>query len=377
VKITIIDTIPFAYDIDFPLHHPLGAGNSAICYLSKELQSRGHQVTVFNASKEPSDKHGVAVRPNPDLRDAAEHLNGQDVCIVASGACGAHLRGAGIKAPLVLWTQHAHDQPAIQNLHKPVERYSWDAIVYVSDWQRKHYEHVFAMPPDKAKIIRNGISPAFETVERRLPFYNDDRPPVLAYTSTPFRGLQTLLSAFPRIREAIPGAWLFVFSSMKVYQKTEDQDDFWCFYELCRLMDGVRYEGSLGQQDLACALSKCDVLAYPSIFSEGQCVAIGEAMAAGCAVFTTTLGALPEVYGDLATMTRWDGESLVRRYADDVIAGIKAMRENPQEALAQRQRRIDFVHKNFLWKNIAEQWETWLTELVRRSTATATQKIAS
>lgn len=372
MKITFLDTIPFSYDIDHPLHHPLGAGNSAICYLSKELQFRGHHVTVYNGSKEPSDLHGVAVRNHGNISPHA--LNSQDVVVVCSGAVGSRLRNEGVTVPLVLWTQHAHDQPAVQLLRSPAERYAWNAVAYVSQWQRKHYEGFFGVPPDKAKIIPNGIARPFEVVERRTPFYYEDRPPVLAYTSTPFRGLMTLLSAWPRISEAIPGIHLNIFSSMKVYQKSQDDDDFGYLYLADRVYPDITYIGSLGQRDLARALAYCDVLAYPSTFAEGQCVAIAEAMAAGCAVFTTSMGALPEVYGGYATMTEWQGDGLVRRYADDVIAGIKAMQEDPIKALADRKKRIDFINENFLWHNLAKEWEAFLTRL---SMPNGSVKIAS
>src|SRR6185312_6187435 len=46
----------------------------------------------------------------------------------------------------------------------------------------------------------------------------------LAYTSTPFRGLDVLLDVFPRIRAACPDTELDVFSSMRVYGMAEEDD---------------------------------------------------------------------------------------------------------------------------------------------------------
>lgn len=374
MKLSFIDTIAFDYDIDYPLHSPLGAGNSAICYLAKELAKRGHEVTVFNGCRVETEAHGVRVCNIGGLDDPKHFLNTQDVAIICSGAVGTNLRNAGVNVPLVLWTQHAHDQPGIANLRNPQERYAWTGIAYVSDWQKKHYEAFFGMPPDRGVILRNGVSPAFEDVELTEPWYLSRGAPILFYTSTPFRGLQTLLSSFPAIRAAIPGTQLRVFSSMKVYQKTPDDDDFGCLYELCRMMDGVEYVGSLGQQWLASEIARCDALAYPSTFPEGLCVAMLEAMAVGAEIFTTTLGALPEATGGHARMIDMT-DGLARKFAEMVIEGLRECERDPQAALKRRDQRLEYIRNKFLWRDIAAQWDEWLTKL--SSTATATRKLAS
>ena len=48
--------------------------------------------------------------------------------------------------------------------------------------------------PERITILRNAVAPAFETLQRRAPpFFRTGAPPILAYTSTPFRGLAVLL----------------------------------------------------------------------------------------------------------------------------------------------------------------------------------------
>ena len=376
MKISFIDTIKFDYDIDYPLNHPLGAGNSAICYLAKELAKLGNDVTVFNSCSVPSVAHGVSVRNIEELQGPAEFLNGQDIAVVCSGAVGFNLRQSGVTVPMVLWTQHAVDQPAMQALRDPRERYAWTAFAYVSKWQKKLYEDVFGCPPDRGMILPNGVSTAFETVVHRYPWYVEGRPPVLFYTSTPFRGLQTLLSAFPAIRRQT-GASLRVYSSMKVYQKPDHEDDFGCLYEMCRLTDGIEYHGSLGQRELAGAIANADALAYPSTFAEGLCVAMLEAMAVGAEVFTTALGALPESSGGHACMIPVT-EGLAHRFAEMVVKGIQECERDPDAALKRRAKRVAYIADKFVWHKIAKEWNVWLETLAsRRSTPTAVLKTAS
>ncbi|PSB28911.1 hypothetical protein [Stenomitos frigidus] len=80
------------------------------------------------------------------------------------------------------------------------------------------FQQQFAIDSQRIRILRNGISRAFHSDSSRSLMLTSQKqyPPVLAYTSTPFRGLGILLELFPAIRRAVSGAILKVFSSMNV-----------------------------------------------------------------------------------------------------------------------------------------------------------------
>ena len=122
-------------------------------------------------------------------------------------------------ARLVLWTQHAADQPAMQPLAESEVSALVDHFVFVSGWQQAGYEHAFALSPQRCRVIGNAVGPAFAGLfaDGRTALAAKAWPPRLAYTSTPFRGLETLLDVFPAIRAAVPGVTLGVYSSMQVY----------------------------------------------------------------------------------------------------------------------------------------------------------------
>jgi len=380
MKITFVDTIAFNYSsVDHPLNFPMGAGNSAICYVAKELSANGHEVTIFNGCRQPGESHGVKIRNLSELLTGAPGnlaINKQDIAVVCSGAIGEQLRRSFVQIPMVMWTQHAHDQPGINPLINKTERDAWNGIVYVSEWQRAHYEHVFGLKGFTYAVLPNGVAPAFEKVKPDAPWYQAERPPRLVYTSTPFRGLMELLSAFPAIRKAT-GAQLRVYSSMKTYQKTEEEDDFTCLYRYCDSLDGAAYVGSLGQEQLAEELSWADALVYPSTFAEGLCVSMLEAMSLGLAIFTTNLGALPEVAREHAKYCERMGYGLSGRFADLVIEGLRNLKRDPDKAMRERAARIDYTRERFTWNNIAVGWERWLTELTRQSGPIARLKTGS
>ena len=279
LRIAFMDRTRMAYVADTPLEQPLGGSQSALCYLAVELSRLGHAVTVFNDIASPCESRGVAFR---HLSEALQrgHINGFDCVIIQNFAGASSLRREmNATVPLILWTGHAHDQPAMQHLHSPVERKSWSAFAFVSKWQREHYEKTFSIPRKKSRIMRNAVSPAFAGLAAGIPWFADGRPPVLFYSSTPFRGLDVLLQAFPRIRDAVPGTVLRVFSGMEVYQVPPEDDRFRPLYDQCRTTEGVDYAGPCGQARLAQELAGSAAFAYPSTFAETSCIAALESMA--------------------------------------------------------------------------------------------------
>jgi glycosyltransferase involved in cell wall biosynthesis len=163
----------------------------------------------------------------------------------------------------------------------------------VSEWQAAYFCQAFGLDPARIGIRRNAVSPACADLFGGNPILPaKEGPPTLCYTSTPFRGLDRLLVAFPRIRAAVPDARLEIYSSMGIYDALLDPHE--PLYEAARSSPGVTYHGSVAQPALAQALRRATMLAYPNTFPETSCIAVMEAMAAGCAVATSYLGALPE-----------------------------------------------------------------------------------
>ncbi len=102
-----------------------------------------------------------------------------------------------------------------------------DGIALVSNWQRDRFHQHFGINLIRTQVLRNAIAPSFSELfsSSTSIFAQKSNPPILAYTSTPFRGLDILLEVFPRIRLAVPGTRLKIFSSMKVYQVGEAEDE--------------------------------------------------------------------------------------------------------------------------------------------------------
>jgi glycosyltransferase involved in cell wall biosynthesis len=215
-------------------------------------------------------------------------------------------------------------------------------------------------------VLRNGISPAFTGLfaDGESVLAAKARPPVLAYTSTPYRGLDVLLEAFPRIRKEVPGARLKVFSGMAVYQMAaaEEEQRFGALYRRCRETEGVEYVGPVAQPALAAELRQAAVLAYPNTYPETSCIAVLEAMAAGCRVVTSELGALPETTAGFARLVPAAGSREL--YLDRFVAEVaQALAEDGDEAEDRLLRQVAHVHHEHTWPALAAGWAECLTRL--------------
>lgn len=368
MRIAFGDLLPWDYHVLSVETTPLGGSQSAACYLARALAALGHEIFFVNDTRSPGRYAGVTCLGWQSF--ASKSLRELDldvfVCLPGAGS-GKLLREAlGAKTRLVLWTQHRVNQPAVEPLAQPEERESYDAFAFVSEWQRDEFRLGFGLPLVRTQIMRNAAAPAFvDLFPANRPILPEKaRLPVLAYTSTPFRGLNLLLDAFPAIRQQVPEARLRVFSSMAVYQQTaaEDQEKYGALYQRCRETPGVEYVGGLDQPSLAREMQSVAVLAYPNTFPETSCIAALEAMASGCRIVTSALGALPETTAGFAELisTEQARESYLREFVVRTVKLLQQWQRNEADTEALLRRQVDFIHRNATWDLRAKEWSGWL-----------------
>ena len=385
MRLAFVDPIDWDYTVQTAFERPLGGSQSALCYLTAALARRGHKLFVFNNTTTPGRFLDVRCF---DLRSAtADFLEGlrlDAIVVLNAPASAAQIREGMTDVPqLILWSQQAADQPAVACLSDGSVRESHDAFVFVSQWQLAQYTQQFRVLPEKCHVFCNAIAPSFERLfspgERILAAKS--RPPVLAYTSTPFRGLELLLDVFPNIRDAIPGVTLKVFSGMQVYHVApqEDQHEFGQFYDACRRIEGIEYLGSISQPELAGQLRDITMLTYPNNFAETSCIAVMEAMAAGCQIVTSQLGTLPETASGFARLvpTESNRETYQRNFAEacvELLTSQAVSRRAPDIAAPapetqvvygedHLQRHVAFANQSLNWDHRAHEWESHLTSI--------------
>ncbi|MCP4604987.1 MAG: glycosyltransferase family 4 protein [Proteobacteria bacterium] len=249
-----------------------------------------------------------------------------------------------------LWCQDDADQLLV----KPLEDESLagkvfgniDGIMFISNYQQVRWVSLLHVPVEKIFLTTNGIQLSrFADVD---PKTLHERKSRAFYSSTPGRGLERLLSAWPAIIDEVNDAELHVFSSNKVY-KTEDTDRYRQMFALAERLPGVHYHGVVGQDRLHKEIKECRALAYPCIFPETSCITAIEALAGGCAVVSTSLGSLPE--------TAWQnpltafGEEWINAWSHNLCRVFK-----DDEYFTRIAGQNLNIAKYYDWEYIAEKW---------------------
>ena len=370
LKIAFIDPMNWDYDVGTPDVKPLGGSQSAMCYLARALARRGHSVSTITGTKNPTSvfrvdcrRHADGLPGGPNAPDIVIVLNGPDI-----GPAARDMMPKG--RPLILWTQHAHDQSAMRFLEHGRIQKAYDALVCVSDWHAHAVRLRYGLKGTPIYVQRNGIGPRFEALADHADEFFATKSGVrtLVYSSTPFRGLDILLDAFPHIRHAHADVELAVYSSLQVYNSA-GADPYQSLYDRARAMQGVRYFGSVGQAQLAHALANAHILSYPNTFPETSCITVMEAMAAGLDVITSHLAALPETGLGLAKLVPFppgppDREKFISNFAAAII---KSLDEQKSDMLSWTGARINsarHVAAAANWDRRAQEWEMLAGKLV-------------
>ena len=345
-----------------PLRQPLGGTQSALCYLCAELARRGHVVSLFTGISRAIEEDGVRCLPHGSDIARAVRVERPDIVVFSQLEEDTRELRRALRLPTLAWYVTA---PNFQHLNAPAldlhdgER-GFDHAVFLTRWHRDKMVRAHGIPDDRAHYIHHGVAPPFlfpglspeEILDRKVEQLR------LAYVSTPFRGLDLLCALCEEDLVEMEGLVADVFSSMKVYEA--DERAYAPLYERIRRSPRMRLHGSVGQEELARALLRTAVLAYPNTYPETFCLAVAEAMAAGCFVITTALGSLPEVTAGYAELVPPSGDrSAYRRaFAQKLRAYAEAAGGNERNALRERlAAQIRFVRATYAWPVLAQAWE--------------------
>ena len=344
-----------AFDGRTPRTRGLGGTESAIVYLAEALTGRGHRVVVLSNCDEPGVYHGVEYARWETMPSRAVSDRPDVLVAVRDWQTIGRTRFAPLQ---IFWTGDAFDQQFVRTLANAEARRQIDFFMLQSDWHEDTFRTHHGVPA--WQILRTRLGSAASASD--VPTQKDSRAPRprrLAYASTPFRGLDVLLDVFPRIRAACPDAELDVFSSMQVYgvSAADDQASYGALYAKAR-QPGVRLVGTVPQFELAKRLTEARVLAYPNHYAETFCIAAIEAEAAGCAVVTTQLGALPETVGDGGVCI--PGNPTDAAYQDAFVAACVRLLTDDDAWQAMSGRALDRAWDQYTWPAIAAGWETSL-----------------
>lgn len=257
----------------------------------------------------------------------------------------------------ILWQHLSYDQPNVRLMQDRKFVDSIDYFIYVSHWQYNKFREIYKIPEYKSFVIKNATH-AFDIVEKQK-----DNKIKLLYTSTPWRGLAVLIKSIEILNKTREDFEVDIYSSTKIYGSKFDEnekDKFEALFDKCKNTPNVNYLGYADNDSVRAAVQKAHIYAYPSIFEETSCLAVIEAMSAGCHVVTTNYGALPETCGEFATMIEFDssGQNLIERYAETLNSVIDNYKNNLYKDDLEMQ--IKYYNKNYSWETRIQEWKNFL-----------------
>jgi glycosyltransferase involved in cell wall biosynthesis len=195
----------------------------------------------------------------------------------------------------------------------------------------------------------------------------EPKPPVrdpyrIIYTSSPDRGLPTLLKIFKRAREAEPRLTLAIAYGWDNIKKCEGR--YWenVRRECEELMKqpGITWLGRLGQEALYKEFLASGLWVYPTTFTETSCISCMEAQALGAVPVTNPLWALADnvrhgtfLIGDPAN------EPLVRaQYVGEILRLTRDL--DLQEHI--RSEMMPWARVQFNWERVVDHYEAWAAD---------------
>jgi len=251
-----------------------------------------------------------------------------------------------------------HARTQVLWLHDVAVREQWpdqaldivDKVIVLSKFHRTVIPFV---PESKIVYSRNGIHPS----EFSPPMNN---PKKVIYASNPTRGLKNLLLIWPEVHKRT-GAELSLFYGFTDWHRhlvscSPHEQKY--MIEIGNMLDyckdfGVKDYGMIPPKELSKHMASCGVWAYPTTFDEISCMIGIEAQCMGAIPVVTNYAALEETvqFGEKIEWNKWEDYPL-DEYKEKLIAMIL----DPKRQESIRKDMVPWARKNFLWKDVANQF---------------------
>lgn len=266
----------------------LGGSETAVTRLAEALQHLGHEVIVATRCENPPPSKPLYIHYQQGYK-----IGPFDVLIIMRNWMQAFVSPGLTYKKCFLWVVDAYDSPFSMGIGDPRVADKYDGMFFVSKWHAESLCEASGFPKEKAWILRNAVYlPYFQGEEMR-------RRKRLIFSSTPWRGLKYLPFIFSELKKKHPELELHIFNSIDRDQVEPNVKSRRFKKALNTLKEmGAVIHGSIPQKELAREFMKSAILAYPCNYLETSCITALEAMAAGCAIVTSDLGALKETIGD-------------------------------------------------------------------------------
>ena len=256
----------------------LGGSEASMVILAKALAARGHRVEVFNACWKPGEYSGVSWRCACDI----DNTDTPDVFVAVRTKSAVINRNAKIN---IFWMLDDRSDGALEFSGKfpdGIVILASDTMLgrlYNSNFQG-NVKKIYL--PVEVEKYRNASAPS--------------KSNICLHTSMPNRGLVELLKFWPKIREQVPSAELYITSGWELWGYTEEEarDKLNQTIGFDFKKEGIVFTGVLPRTELISLQCSSRLGIFPSFFPEMFRLAAAEMSAAGRPIVVSNLDALSE-----------------------------------------------------------------------------------
>ena len=260
----------------------------------------------------------------------------------------------------VLLLHDTWDDPESQWMKDKNLRARFDKLVFVSNYQLNTYHLAHGIPYYETIVMKNAIDPIQVNI--------DDKPKDkvnLIYHTTPHRGLDLLLVVFLKMAEKYGDMiHLDVFSSYNIYGQGHKDEPYKEIFDVCREHENITYHGTQSNEVVREALKNAHIFAYPNTWPETSCIAMLEAMSAGCQIICPNFAALPETTANFATMYPFQEDKVehANMFAHVLDQSIPMIHD--EELIAKLKFQQSYTNAFYNWDLRKAEWEGLLRSLM-------------
>jgi UDP-glucose:(glucosyl)LPS alpha-1,2-glucosyltransferase len=234
---------------------------------------------------------------------------------------------------------------------------AWDKIIFVSYWQMNMFQLIYGIPASRCHVMQNAIDPIPSVAKdpNKIRFF---------FHPVPRKGLALLIPVFKKLCETNPDIELELYSSFKLYGQPEGDAAYEQLYNEAKSIPQIHVHDAAPNDIIRQEIAKCDIFAYPSIFSETSCIALMEAMSAGLLCLTPTLGALPETGANWTWCYPYheDPNKHANMFFHNCLEAIKSYRDPVVQSRLKSQKSYTDVFYN--WNIRSQEWNNLLQQMI-------------
>jgi glycosyltransferase involved in cell wall biosynthesis len=248
-----------------------------------------------------------------------------------------------------------------------------DAVLGLTNWHKNHLKKLYNLPENKMRVVPNGIDLGRFPVEK----FNNESKQRLIYSSSPDRGLDTMLSLWPMIKGRYPEIELHVYYGWEIIDRIIEisksrgvnaihLSEFKnrCIQQVNLLGGedgGIFLHGRVNQDFLAEEMMNSLIWSFPTNFMETFCITAIEMQAAGVVPVTSDLAALSEnIHPDYYKITGWPNNASYQR---DWLQLLAHSIENKEYREKVRPRAREFAEQ-FTWDKSYTAWNDLINSFV-------------